>query len=81
MLDLIGFLLIGLLAGWIANRFMRGRSMGLLSNLLVGVVGAFVGGLLFRLIGLAAVGLIGKIIMATLGAVVLLYLVQTLKKT
>lgn len=80
MLDLIGFLLIGLLAGWIANRFMRGRSMGLLSNLLIGVVGAFIGGLLFRLIGLAAVGLIGKIIMATLGAVVLLYLVQVLKK-
>jgi len=41
-MDLIGFLLIGLIAGWIATQFMRGSSMGLAGNLVIGVVGAFV---------------------------------------
>ncbi|MFZ1492307.1 MAG: GlsB/YeaQ/YmgE family stress response membrane protein [Candidatus Competibacter denitrificans] len=80
-MELIGFLLIGLAAGWLASIYMRGSSMGLVGNLVIGVVGAFVGGFLFRLIGFAAVGLIGKIITATVGAVVLLYAVGVLKKS
>ncbi|MGB4948841.1 MAG: GlsB/YeaQ/YmgE family stress response membrane protein [Candidatus Competibacter denitrificans] len=80
-MELIGFLLIGLAAGWLASIYMRGGSMGLVGNLVIGVVGAFVGGFLFRLIGFAAVGLIGKIITATVGAVVLLYAVGVLKKS
>jgi uncharacterized membrane protein YeaQ/YmgE (transglycosylase-associated protein family) len=79
-MELIGFLLIGLVAGWLATTFMRGGSLGLGGNLVIGVIGAFVGGFLFRLIGFAAVGLIGHIITATVGAVVLLYVVQVLKK-
>ena len=79
-MDLIGFLLIGLIAGWIATQFMRGSSLGLGGNLVIGVIGAFVGGFLFRLIGFAAVGLIGKLITATVGAMVLLYGVRVLKK-
>ena len=77
---LIGFLIIGLIAGWLASQFMRGSSLGLLGNLGVGVVGAFIGGFLFRLIGFAAVGVIGEIITATVGAVVFLYLVRWWKK-
>ena len=46
---LISFLIIGLLAGWIASKMMRGRSLGLAANLAVGVVGALVGGYLFQL--------------------------------
>lgn len=79
-MDLIGFLLIGLIAGWIATTFMRGSGMGLLGNLVIGVIGAFVGGFLLRLIGFTAAGLIGQLITATLGAIVLLYAVQVLKK-
>ncbi|MCP5197504.1 MAG: GlsB/YeaQ/YmgE family stress response membrane protein [Gammaproteobacteria bacterium] len=79
-MDLIGFLLIGLVAGWIATHFMRGGSLGLGGNLVVGVIGAFVGGFLFRLIGFAAIGLIGHLVTATVGAMVLLYVVQVLKK-
>lgn len=78
-MDLIGFLLIGLIAGWIATQFMRSGSLGLLGNLAVGVVGAVIGGLLFRLIGFAAVGLIGKLITATVGAIVLLYITRLWK--
>ncbi|HOB62944.1 MAG TPA: GlsB/YeaQ/YmgE family stress response membrane protein [Candidatus Competibacteraceae bacterium] len=79
-MDLIGFLLIGLIAGWIATNFMRGSGMGLGGNLVIGVIGAFVGGFLFRLIGFAAVGLIGHLVTAVVGAVVLLYVVQILKR-
>ncbi|HOW75271.1 MAG TPA: GlsB/YeaQ/YmgE family stress response membrane protein [Candidatus Competibacteraceae bacterium] len=79
-MDLIGFLLIGLIAGWIATNFMRGSGMGLVGNLIIGVIGAFVGGFLFRLMGFAAMGLIGHLITATVGAIVLLYAVQVLKK-
>ncbi|MDQ5909165.1 MAG: hypothetical protein QG599_1259 [Pseudomonadota bacterium] len=79
-MDLIGFLLIGLIAGWIATNFMRGSGMGLAGNLVIGVIGAFVGGFLFRLVGFAAVGLIGHLMTATVGAMVLLYVVQVLKK-
>ena len=80
MFELIGFLLIGLIAGWIATTFMRGSGMGLGGNLVVGVIGAFVGGFLFRLIGFVAVGLIGHLITATVGAIALLYVVRILKK-
>lgn len=80
MIELIGFLLIGLIAGWVATHFMRGSSMGLAGNLVIGVIGAYLGGFLFRLIGFAAVGLIAKLITATVGAIVLLYVVQVLKK-
>lgn len=79
-MEIIGFLLIGAIAGWIATQFMRGGSMGLAGNLVIGVIGAVVGGFLFRLLGFAAVGLIGKLITATVGAIVLLYVVQVFKK-
>ena len=59
-MELIGFLLIGLIAGWIATTFIRGSGMGLVGNLVIGVIGAFVGGFLFRLLGFSAVGLIGQ---------------------
>lgn len=77
---LIRFLLIGLIAGWVATTFMRGGGLGLGGNLVVGVIGAYVGGFLFRLIGFAAVGLIGHLITAIVGAIVLLYVVRVLKK-
>ena len=69
---LIGFLIIGLVAGFLAEQIIRGRGAGLVINLVVGVVGAFVGGFLFGFLKLSFHGLIGLLISATLGAVVLL---------
>lgn len=77
---MIGFLLIGALAGWLANTMVHGGSQGIWGNLAVGVVGAFVGGFLFRLLGLTTVNIIGQLITATVGAIVLLYLVRLWKK-
>jgi uncharacterized membrane protein YeaQ/YmgE (transglycosylase-associated protein family) len=79
-MNFILFLLIGALAGWLAGKIMKGRGFGILGNMLVGVVGAFIGGFLFRAVGLAAYGLIGSLITATVGAVVLLFLIGLVKK-
>ena len=80
MMNLIWFLLIGAVAGWLAGQIMKGGGFGLLGNIVVGVVGAVLGGFLFGLLGLAAFGLIGRLITATVGAVVLLYIVSVIKK-
>ncbi|QXM25723.1 GlsB/YeaQ/YmgE family stress response membrane protein [Elioraea tepida] len=77
---MIGFLLIGLIAGWLAGRMMRGQGFGLLGNLVLGVVGAFVGGFALRMIGFHAAGLIAELITATIGAVMLLVLGRVLKQ-
>ena len=76
---LIWFLLIGLAAGWLAGEIMKSKR-GLAGNLVVGVVGAFIGGFLGRLVGLSAHGLIGSLIMATIGAVVLLWAIERFGK-
>jgi len=78
---LIMFLAIGAVAGWLASIIMKGdRRFGLLGNMAVGVVGAFIGGFVFRLLRISSGGLIGAIITATVGAVILLYLVRLFRK-
>lgn len=79
MLDAIYFLLIGLAAGWLAGKILKGRGFGILGNLIVGVIGAILGGFLFRLVGLQTVHLIGNLIAATVGAIVLLIVLQKIK--
>ena len=76
--SLIWFLVIGLIAGWLAGQVMRGGSFGLIGNLIVGVIGALIGGWLFGVLGLAAYGFIGSLIVAFIGAVVLLFLLNQL---
>jgi len=73
------FLIIGVVAGWLAGKLTRGHGFGLVGNLVVGIIGALVGGFLFRLIGIASYGLIGSLVTATVGAVVLLWLVRKLR--
>ncbi len=76
LFGLIWFLIIGAIAGFLAGKIMKGKGFGLLGNIAVGVVGAFVGGFLFRVIGLTSYGLIS----ATVGAVVLVWVVGIIKK-
>ena len=75
----IAWIVIGILAGFIAEKVMK-NDMGLLMNLVLGVVGALVGGFLFGLIGIDAGGFIGSLIIATLGAILVLWIVGMLKK-
>jgi uncharacterized membrane protein YeaQ/YmgE (transglycosylase-associated protein family) len=78
-MSLLWFLLIGLAAGWIANQLMNRGSSGLLGNLVLGVVGAMIGGPLLGLLGLRAGGLVGSLVTATIGAVVLIWLVRLIR--
>ena len=79
-MEFLWFLLIGLAAGWLAGQITKGGSFGLANNLLVGVIGAIVGGVLFRLIGLKAYGLMGQLVTATVGSLVLLFLLKKFGK-
>lgn len=73
-MDLIVFLIVGLLAGWIADLIVKDVRYGLIGDLVVGVVGAFIGGLLFSTFGLEAYGFVGSVVTAVVGAVILLFL-------
>ncbi|QDT34232.1 GlsB/YeaQ/YmgE family stress response membrane protein [Thalassoglobus polymorphus] len=70
------YLLIGLCAGWLASQIMKGGSSGMITNLIVGVIGAILGGFVFGLLGLVAVGLIGNLVTATAGACLLIFLLR-----
>ncbi len=73
------FLIIGVVAGWLAGKLTRGHGFGLIGDLVVGILGALIGGFIFRLVGVASFGLIGSLITATVGAVVLLWLIRRLR--
>ena len=77
--SLILFLVIGLLAGWLAGNIMKGGGFGLVGDLVVGVIGAFLGGWIFSLLGVSTYGLLGMLITALVGAVVLLFLIRLVK--
>jgi len=79
-MNFVWFILIGIAAGWLAGQFIKGGSFGVLGNLIVGVIGALVGGFLFKLLGLSATGLLGELIVATVGAVVALTALRMLAK-
>lgn len=79
-MDLLGFLLIGLIAGWIADMLVKNSSFGLVGDLVVGVIGAFIGGFLFGALGIEAYGLLGRILMAVIGSVVLLLLLNAFNR-
>ncbi|MFP3976971.1 MULTISPECIES: GlsB/YeaQ/YmgE family stress response membrane protein [Marinobacter] len=80
-MNLIFFLIIGGLAGWLAGVIMKGRGFGVLANVGIGIVGSFLGGFVFRLLGLAAQGAIGELVTATVGAVLLLAIVSQIRKS
>ena len=80
-MSLLWFLIVGVIAGWLAGKLVKGGGFGLVGDLVVGVVGALVGGFLFSTFGVSAGGgLVGSIIVATIGAVVLLYVVRLIKR-
>ncbi|MFZ9148888.1 GlsB/YeaQ/YmgE family stress response membrane protein [Vulcanococcus sp.] len=78
-MNVIGFLIVGVIAGWLAGVLVKGGGFGLFGDLVVGILGAFIGGFLFGG-GLLGGGLVGSILVATLGAVILLVVVRVLKK-
>jgi uncharacterized membrane protein YeaQ/YmgE (transglycosylase-associated protein family) len=71
--SLIVILLVGLVAGWLAGKIVRGASFGLISDVAVGIIGAFIATWLFPKLGLRlGTGVVTAILDATIGAVLLL---------
>ncbi len=79
--SLVVLLLIGAVAGWLAGLIMKGFGFGLIGNIVVGIVGAFIAGLVFPAIGVSlGSGIIASILHATVGAVILLFLIGLIKR-
>jgi len=78
-MDFLWFVLIGLVSGWLAGQLVKGGGFGLIGDMIVGVIGAIVGGFLFRMIGFQATTLLGHLISATVGAMVLIVLLRFVK--
>jgi uncharacterized membrane protein YeaQ/YmgE (transglycosylase-associated protein family) len=80
-MNVIWFLLIGGLAGWIAGLIMKGGGFGILGDIAIGIVGGLVGGFLFGLLGIGPDGsLLGALVTAVVGAIVLIAVVRTIKR-
>ncbi len=81
MLDLIVWLVVGAVAGWLAGLIVKGYGFGLLGNIVVGIVGGLIAGWLLPRLGIFNIGgIVGSIIYAVIGAVILLLLIGLIKR-
>ena len=79
-LGIVLFLLIGILAGWIAGKLIQGGGFGLIGNMVVGVIGAVLGGYVLGAVGIDLGGFFGQLVTAVLGALILLFGVGLIKR-
>ncbi len=70
------WLVVGLIAGFLASLVMRGGGYGIVGDIIVGLVGALIGGFLASLVGIGAGGFVGTIIIAFIGAVILIAILR-----
>jgi uncharacterized membrane protein YeaQ/YmgE (transglycosylase-associated protein family) len=72
----IAWLVVGLVAGWLAGMFMKGGGYGIIGDIIVGLIGSFIGGILMGALGGGAYGFVGSILVAFVGACVLIFLLR-----
>jgi uncharacterized membrane protein YeaQ/YmgE (transglycosylase-associated protein family) len=78
--SLIVILFVGLVAGWLAGKVVRGTGFGLIGDIIVGILGAFIAGWLFPRLGFhLGVGLVEEILFSAIGAIVLLLIVRLIR--
>jgi len=81
MVGLVIWLIVGAAAGWLAGIVVKGGGFGLLGNIVVGILGSIVAGFLFPLLGIAFLpGLIGDVVYAAIGAIILLLIVSWFRR-
>jgi len=80
-MDLLTWLIVGLVAGVLASLLMGGTGYGIVGDIIIGIVGAFIGGWLFAALGVTSPfgGLAGTIFVAFIGAVVLLFILRLIR--
>jgi uncharacterized membrane protein YeaQ/YmgE (transglycosylase-associated protein family) len=77
---IIAILVIGLVAGWLASKLVQGTGLGLIGDIVVGIIGALIAAWLFPKLGIAlGTGIIREIIDATIGAIILLVIVKLVR--
>ncbi len=73
-------LIVGGVCGWLASLIMKtNKQMGIIANVVVGIVGSFLGSWLFSALGLAAYGTVGHLVMVVIGAMALIWILKALK--
>jgi len=80
-MGILAWIIVGLIAGWLAGKVMKGGGYGVLVDIILGILGGILGGWLFGLLGIwQGRGLIGSIIVAFIGAVILVAITRAIKR-
>lgn len=79
-MNILIWIVTGIVAGWLAGLILKGKGFGLLGNFAVGIVGGVIGGWLGRLIGISASSWIGNVLIAAAGGIILVLIVRTIFK-
>ena len=79
-MNFLAWIVVGLVAGWLAGQVMKGGGYGVLVDIILGILGGFLGGWIFGLLGIGAGGMIGSIIVAFIGAVILVGITRLIKR-
>lgn len=79
MNGLLMFIFIGLVSGWLAGVLVKGGGFGILGDIVVGILGAVIGGYFFNALGISAGGMLGAILVATVGAVILIFVLRVIR--
>lgn len=77
---MIGTIILGLIAGWITGLLMRGSGFGIVTDIIIGLVGAVIGRWLFGALGVAPMGAVGYLLMSVIGAVILVTVVHAISR-
>ena len=81
-MELLVFLIVGAVAGWLAGQLVKGGGYGLIGDIIVGIVGSYIAGFLFPRLGISlGAGIVGEIISAAIGAIILLVVIRAVKRS
>jgi uncharacterized membrane protein YeaQ/YmgE (transglycosylase-associated protein family) len=79
-MHILMFLVIGLIAGWLAGVIMKGSGYGVVGDIIIGILGALIGGHVLGWLGVITYGLIGTLLSALTGAIILIFAIRLLKR-
>lgn len=79
-MNFLWFIIIGIVAGFLAGKIMKGGGFGIILNLVIGIVGGVLGGWVFSLFGVEFGGILGSLITSTVGAIVLLWIASLFQR-
>lgn len=79
-MGIIWYILIGIVAGFIAGKLMRGGGFGIIVNLIVGIIGGVLGGWIFGFLGFHTTSILGSLLTSVIGAVVFLWILSLFQR-